>query len=412
MEVLSATLCGAQALAYTLSVLKSLVECHTALRYGRGLLCDEQANVGLLQEIIIQLSYRTTLDPYLSSLLHSINTTVNDILSLVKRQKRLQLVIILVIRRTEVNESFALLERKKNTLNLYLTTQNSVAIASLKTGNLPHSTQNLDMAHVRQDSTEVCVGTLSFFWLFFLKRLQDWAYDTTSESTRNSTNTNSPALLARKPQSSNSITPTSVTSANRTLAQGLEMAHHPQMNPEAFQKETIHDHVVANSSALLARQQQATGSTIPTFRTSGNRATGRGHQIIYAPMSQDIDVRHEKNEKHGKSTQIIGIVDRVLSLPQKEYKKEKDVHGKKRYQFYTKGNVAVGNAVQRIYAQEHPTSNITHDTNIAEDHVHQDIYKDQTADPPAIDSSESIPGTSRTSRPNRKKFNFTRRARF
>ena len=166
MDVFSATICGAQALIYALSILRSLIECHTALRYGRGLLHDEQANVGLLQEIIGQLSYRTTLDPYLRSLLGSINTTVNDLLSLIKQEKRLQLVIVLVLRRTEVNESFALLERKKNTLNLYLTTQNSAAIASLRTGNLPRSTQNLDMAPVRQSSLEVRVRAWSSFWLF------------------------------------------------------------------------------------------------------------------------------------------------------------------------------------------------------------------------------------------------------
>ena len=163
MDVFSATLCSAQALAYTLSVLKSLTECHVALKHGRGFLCDEQASVGHLQEIIAQLESRTSVDPYLRSLLQSINTTVHDLLLLVKQRKRLQLVILLVIRRTEVNESFALLERKKNTLNLYLTTQNSVAMASLKTGILPHSTQNPEMAHPHQLSFEVSVRTLSSF---------------------------------------------------------------------------------------------------------------------------------------------------------------------------------------------------------------------------------------------------------
>lgn len=167
MDVFSATLCSAQALAYALSVVKSLTECHLALRHGRGFLCDQQASVGHLQEILAQLKRRTRLDPSLRSLLESINTTVRDLLLLVKQRTRRQLLILLVIRRTEVNESFALLERKKSTLNLYLTTQNSFAIASLKTVILPHSTQDLEMADPRQNPLEVCVlnGLNPFFWL-------------------------------------------------------------------------------------------------------------------------------------------------------------------------------------------------------------------------------------------------------
>ena len=155
MDVFSATLCSAQALAYALSVIKSMSECHLALKYGRGFLCDQQATVGHLQEILTQLRHRTRLDPSLKSLLESINSTVHNLLLLVKQRKRRQLLILLVIRRTEVNESFALLERKKSTLNLYLTTQTSFAIASLKTVILPHSTKGLEMADSR--TLPVCV---------------------------------------------------------------------------------------------------------------------------------------------------------------------------------------------------------------------------------------------------------------
>ena len=157
MDVFSATLCSAQALAYALSVVKSLTECHLALRHGRGFLCDQQASVGHLQEVLIKLKHGTRLDPSLRSLLESIDTTVRDLLLLVKQRKRRQLLILLVIRRTEVNESFALLERKKSTLNLYLTTENSFAIASLKTVILPHLTRDPKMAEPRQTPLEVCV---------------------------------------------------------------------------------------------------------------------------------------------------------------------------------------------------------------------------------------------------------------
>ena len=156
MDVFSATLCSAQALAYALSVIKSVTECHLALRHGCGFLCDQQASVGHLQDILTQLENQKTSDPSLISLLESINTTVHDLLLLVKQRKRRQLLILLVIRRTEVNESFALLERKKSTLNLYLATQASFAIASLKRVILPHSTQNLEMADAC--SPEVCAA--------------------------------------------------------------------------------------------------------------------------------------------------------------------------------------------------------------------------------------------------------------
>ena len=157
MDLFSATICGAQALAYALSVIKSVTECHLALRHGCGFLSDQQASVGHLQEILTQLKTRKRIGPSLRSLLESINTTVHELLSLVKQRKRRQLLILLVIRRTELNESFALLERKKSTLNLYLTTQTSFAIASLKTLILPHSTKVLEMADSR--TLPVCVRT-------------------------------------------------------------------------------------------------------------------------------------------------------------------------------------------------------------------------------------------------------------
>ena len=193
------------------------------------------------------------------------------------------------------------------------------------------------------------------------------------------------------------------------------MAPHPQRNnedgAEYHQKETTYDHVGGNSSTLLVGQQQSSSSTIPTFSTFGNRATGKGCQTIFAPMSQDVNVRHEKNIKHGKATQIIGMVDKILSLPQKQYNKEENLRGKKRFHFHTKGNLAVGHALQHIYAPEHQASNITHESNIAEHRTHQIIYKDQTSDPPATDPSEPISGLPPTSLPQTKKSKFSRRAR-
>lgn len=127
------------------------------MKYGPDFLHDEQASVSHLEEIIIQLIPKdeTRLDPGLGSLLQSIKTTVDTLLALFKHQKRRQLVVLLVLRRAEVNESFASLERKKNTSILYLTAQNSAAIASLKTELSPSSTEILNMGILSKLSTKV-----------------------------------------------------------------------------------------------------------------------------------------------------------------------------------------------------------------------------------------------------------------
>ncbi len=338
MDVFSATICGAQALAYALSAVKSLTECHAALRYGRDFLSDEEASIGHLQEILNQLRYRTRLDPSLRSLLESINTTVHDILLLVQQRKGLQLVILLVIRRIEVNESFALLERKKNTLNLYLTTQNSVAIGSLKAGIPPHSAQILEMAPPRQIPFEVCVRTPSSFLALTLSQDSGYGSDT-----------------------------------------------------EADQKQAV---LSTNSSALPARKPRSSGSTTATFVTVANKASGRGYQVIFAPTCQDIDVRHEENETDGNATQHIGKVEFVPSLLEKKdlggkTKQEEKERGMRRFQFTTKSNKAMRGAIQFIFAPQHQTSDIMHERNISDD-AHQTIGKVPNVQPPATASSEAV----------------------
>ena len=132
MDVFSAFVCSAQAFQYALSIVKSLSELRNALKFGGGYLRDEQAGVIHLREIILQfIKEKTRLDPGFEYLLKSIDTAVSRLLRLLQQQTRLQVVILLVIRRAEICESFAVLERKKATLNLYLTAQNTAAIASL-----------------------------------------------------------------------------------------------------------------------------------------------------------------------------------------------------------------------------------------------------------------------------------------
>ena len=157
MDVFSAFVCSAQAFQYALSIVKSLFELRNALKVGGGYLRDEQAGVIHLREIIIQLipKDKTRLDPDFESHLKSIDIAVSSLLRLLQQQKRLQVVILLVIRRAEVRESFAVLERKKATLNLYLTAQNTAAIASLTSSASFGTTPSTIMPKHSQSYSEV-----------------------------------------------------------------------------------------------------------------------------------------------------------------------------------------------------------------------------------------------------------------
>ena len=148
MDGFSAFVCCAQAFQYALSVVKSLSELRDALKYGGGYLLDEQAGVVHLREIIIQLipKDKTRLDPGFETHLKSISNAVSHLLRLLQQQSRLQVAVLLVIRRAEVHDSFAVLERKKSTLNLYLTAQNTAAIASLTTSVLSGTTPSTIMS--------------------------------------------------------------------------------------------------------------------------------------------------------------------------------------------------------------------------------------------------------------------------
>ena len=157
MDGFSAFVCSAQAFQYALSVVKSLSELRNALKYGGDYLRDEQAGVIHLREIVIQLipKDKTRLDPGFESHLKSISTAVSRLLRLLQQRRRLQVAILLVIRRAEVYDSFALLERKKTTLNLYLTAQNTAAIASLATSASPGTTSSTIMSPHSDSSSEV-----------------------------------------------------------------------------------------------------------------------------------------------------------------------------------------------------------------------------------------------------------------
>ena len=161
MEGFAAFISTTQAVAYTLAVAKGLAELRNALKHGRCFLHDEKTSVGHLQEIITRLvpEEKTDVDQGLYHLLQSINITVVSLLHLFKQQKRRHLIYTLVVRRTEVNDSFASLERKKNTLILHLTAQNSAAISSLKASSLAQFTRVCEMSKHDQRTSLVRMVT-------------------------------------------------------------------------------------------------------------------------------------------------------------------------------------------------------------------------------------------------------------
>ena len=154
MDGFTAFVSAAQALSYAVSITQRLHELRNVLKDGSAFVRSEEENVCQLQEIIVRLTPKdeTRLDASLDLLLQSISATVDCLLALFKQQTRLQLAVLLIIRRVEVNESFASLERKKNTLILYLTTQNYLAaqnnssvLESPELDTLSRSTESVEM---------------------------------------------------------------------------------------------------------------------------------------------------------------------------------------------------------------------------------------------------------------------------
>lgn len=133
MAELAALVSAGQLLDYSLDIVKSLAKLQTALKTGHSFLADEQASISQLKQFISGsfCPNGTIADSGFAPLLESIKTTVDRLLDLLEVKTRRRLVSILVLRRTELNEAFAALERKKSSLILQFAAQNSTALASL-----------------------------------------------------------------------------------------------------------------------------------------------------------------------------------------------------------------------------------------------------------------------------------------
>ena len=123
----------------------------------------------------------------------------------------------------------------------------------------------------------------------------------------------------------------------------------------------------------LAQGPHSSTFTAPRYVTINNLASGMAHQTLYAATSPKIDVRHEENESTGKAHQFIGILESVPSRPQKRGLDDRKNGNKK---FYSKGNKAMINAVQKIFAPEQQTTDMIHKGNKSNDDATQLIGKD------------------------------------
>ena len=154
MDGFSAVVSTMQAASYAVDIIKSLVELRNVLKHGRRYLRNEQASIRQLHTIVSELSADDAVPSSdLGLLLEAISDSVNRLLTLLRRQRKHQIVVLLVLRRTEINDSFASLERQKNTLILQLTAQNSIAVASLRFETWRHRQSDLKMSkHHKSDS--------------------------------------------------------------------------------------------------------------------------------------------------------------------------------------------------------------------------------------------------------------------
>ncbi|KAI9707807.1 MAG: hypothetical protein M1836_000769 [Candelina mexicana] len=334
MEGFSAFVCSAQAFQYALSVVKSLSELRNALKYGGGFLRDEQAGVIHLREIIIQLipKDKTRLDPGFESHLNSISSAVSRLLRLLQQQRRLQVAVLLVIRRSEVQDSFALLERKKSTLNLYLTAQNTAAIASLTISASSETTPSTIMSPQSHSSAE------------------DSGYGSQP----------SPSVQSSYYSFQDKEIPSLPESVYPQLS-GSELAPLDLDRPQSLQL-----------------QHESSASSDCGYH--GNTASNNGIQTIYNSIfGKGVRILYEENSSDHDAFQEIG----QLSSGRKPKSSYERFATKVLGAFEVKRNKAKNGAQQRIYAPDDPNMTVTYNANVADSGAVQNLGIDVGTDLPA-----------------------------
>ncbi|KAI9712198.1 MAG: hypothetical protein M1812_006932 [Candelaria pacifica] len=327
MDGFSAFVCSAQALQYVLSVVRSLSELRNAMKHGGGYLRDEQAGVIHLQEIIIQLipKDKTRLDVGFESHLASISTAVTRLLRLLQQTKRLQIAVLLVIRRAEVHDSFALLERKKTTLNLYLTAQNTAAITAFTTSASFGKTPPVIMSPHSHSPSE------------------DSTYDSQ---------------------------PSSLVQSDHGGPQPGEIPSHQGYLHRQRSESGIGPMRLDQEQSS---QQQHESSGTPDRRYHGNAASLHARQDIYnLPFGKAVKISHENNTSDDYALQKIG----QSSSGRKSTSLFKSAVARMVGTFTTKENKARNGAEQILYAPDHPGMNTTYDGNASSSGAVQNLGMD------------------------------------
>ncbi|KAL6715529.1 hypothetical protein ACLMJK_006490 [Lecanora helva] len=334
MDGFSASVTVVQAADFALSVVKGLYELRNALKHGSGFLHDEQAGIEHLREIIIQLlpKDRATLDPDLASQLESIRLAVNRLLRLLQQHRRLQIAILLVIRRAEVYDSFALLERKKATLNLYLSIQNNVALSSLV--KKPLSTITMPTDRSRR----------------FRASFQDSGYDSQSSASDHSCHDTHQAMKERAPQ-----------------------VYSDQQLPQAGL-------LPVGTEQQWSQQQEHGASATRDFRYHKNAVSKHGTQVIHTHIDGRVmKEAHEYNTSDNYASQEIGR----LSSGRKSTSSLKQTATRLKGAFWTKGNKASNGAKQCLYRPDESNTTASYEENVADTGGMQSLGVDVSMDLPA-----------------------------
>ena len=140
MELAAAAATIGQTAGYALSLISSLQNLHDAMKNGRRLFQDEYLSTGHLLNILKENKYTHTC--YLQHLLLSIEESAQRLALLFKKDGRAQVALILLLRRKEIDEAFASLERKKSVLILYFTVEITNTITEIQGKTMDNSSKH------------------------------------------------------------------------------------------------------------------------------------------------------------------------------------------------------------------------------------------------------------------------------
>ncbi|KAL9041248.1 MAG: hypothetical protein Q9214_004173, partial [Letrouitia sp. 1 TL-2023] len=263
--------------------------------------------------------------------LKSISAAVSRLLRLFQQQTRLQVAVLLVIRQAEVHDYFALLERKKATLNLYLTAQNTAAIASLTTSALSGTPSSTIMSsHPHSSSADPAYGSQ----------------------------------------------PSSSVQSSHYRPQGREILSLPEpLHPQHSESGLIPSSLDQQQSL----RQQHESSATPDLEYTGNMQSRNGRQDIYkSPFGEGLKTSHKNNESANYAFQEIGNLSSGRESTFPFMTRTKKIRGA----FFTEGNKADNGAVQRLFASNDANVNAAYVANISDTGGMQNLGMDVGMDLP------------------------------